>query len=119
MRDYTYIDGTRFGVSNLFRSLRFDVDRLDPSWVDSEKPKFIRGMRIVDNDESQTLTVDGEDGDNLLFSLTLLYCKNDNFESFRSAMDGYLKIVFETKEYLVTNQKKNIDGVDIDEVLLH
>jgi hypothetical protein len=49
MRNYTYIDGTRFSVANLFRSLRFDIDRLDMSWVADQKPVFSRGFRIVDN----------------------------------------------------------------------
>ena len=30
MRDYTYLGGSRFSINNIFRSLRFDVDRLDP-----------------------------------------------------------------------------------------
>ena len=64
MRDYTYLNGARFTVANLFRSLRFDIDRLDMSWVDGEKPEFTRGLRVVDNDEVNTVTVDGEDGDN-------------------------------------------------------
>ena len=72
MRDYTYLDGARFSINNLFRSLRFDVDRLDMSWVDAEKPEFTRGLRIVDNDAINTITVDGEDADNLIFSLTYM-----------------------------------------------
>lgn len=40
MRNYTYIEGTRFSVANLFRSLRFDIDRLDMSWVGDQKPVF-------------------------------------------------------------------------------
>jgi hypothetical protein len=77
MRNYTYLGGARFTVNNLFRSLRFDIDRLDMSWVDGEKPEFTRGLRIVDNDESNTLTVDGEDGDNLIYSLTYIFSKED------------------------------------------
>ena len=38
MRNYSFINGTRFAVVNLFRSLRFDIDRLDPSWVEDKKP---------------------------------------------------------------------------------
>jgi hypothetical protein len=126
MRDYTYIDGTRFSISNLFRSLRFDVDRLDPSWVDEEKPTFIRGLRIVDNDDMETLTAHGEDADNLMFSLTYLYSRNDDFEKFRTAMDDYLKAIFETKEYLVskkninlTEQTGNQEALEVTEILLH
>ena len=54
MRDYTYLNGARFTVCNLFRNLRFDIGRLDMSWVDAEKPEFTRGLRIVDNDEVNT-----------------------------------------------------------------
>ena len=55
MRDYTYLGGARFTINNIFRSLRFDVDRLDLSWVEGEKPEFTRGLRVVDNDESNTV----------------------------------------------------------------
>ena len=44
MRDYTYLGGARFTINNIFRSLRFDVDRLDLSWVEGEKPEFTRGL---------------------------------------------------------------------------
>ena len=57
MRDYTYLNGARFTINNLFRSQRFDIDRLDMSWVDGEKPEFTRGLRVVDNDEVNTITV--------------------------------------------------------------
>lgn len=63
MRDYTYLGGARFSINNLFRSLRFDIDRLDMSWVDGEKPEFSRGLRIVDHDAGNTTTVDGLEGD--------------------------------------------------------
>ena len=49
MRDYTYIDGNRFNINNHFRSLRFDIDRLDINWMNAEKkPDFVRGYRVVD-----------------------------------------------------------------------
>lgn len=120
MRDYTYIGGARFSITNLFRSLRFDVDRLDPSWVDEEKPEFIRGLRIVDNDESQTITAHGQDADNLMFSLSYLYSRNDNANEFRICMDEYLKVIIETKEYLVTCQKKDPkEKLEVQEAVLH
>ena len=106
MRNYTYIEGTRFSVANLFRSLRFDIDRLDMSWVGDQKPVFSRGFRIVDNDEGNTVTIDGEDADNLIYSLTYIYCNEDNSESFRVAVDNYLKVALEEKDYLVSNQTK-------------
>jgi len=120
MRNYTYIDGTRFSVANLFRSLRFDIDRLDMSWVGDQKPTFSRGFRIVDNDEGKTVTVDGEDADNLIYSLTYIYCKEDNSEDFRLAVDSFLKVALEEKDYLVSNQqKKSEKAVNVTEPLLH
>jgi hypothetical protein len=110
MRDYTYIGGARFSINNLFRSLRFDIDRLDMSWVDGDKPEFIRGFRLVDNDEVNTITVDGEEGDNLIYSLTYIFSKEDGHDAFRAATDAYLIVALETKEFLVTNQKKNHEG---------
>ena len=118
MRNYTYIDGTRFLVANLFRSLRFDIDRLDMSWVADQKPVFSRGFRIVDNDEGNTVTVDGEDADNLIYSLTYIYCKEDNSEDFRVAVDTFLKTALEEKDYLVSNQqKKSEEAVHVTEPL--
>jgi hypothetical protein len=120
MRDYTYINGARFSINNLFRSLRFDVDRLDLSWVDGEKPDFTRGLRVVDNEESITETVDGEDGDNLIYSLTYLFGKHESIESFRIATDEYLRNAISTKEFLVTNQKKDSNvKPEENEILLH
>jgi len=110
MRDYTYINGARFTVNNLFRSLRFDIDRLDMSWVDSEKPEFSRGLRVVDSDTGNTVTVDGEDADNLIYSLTYIFSKEDGHEAFRLATDAYLIAALETKEFLVSSQKKNPEG---------
>lgn len=110
MRDFTYLDGARFAVVNLFRSLRFDIDRLDMSWVDAKKPAFSRGLRVVDNDESNTITVDGEDGDNLIYSLTFIYSKENGVEAFRSAVDEYLKVALETKEFLISNQQNDAEG---------
>ena len=73
MRNYTYIDGTRFIVANLFRSLRNDIDRNDMRWEGDKKPIFSRGFRIVDYDENNTVTLDGEDADNLIYSLTFMF----------------------------------------------
>ena len=110
MRDYTYLGSARFSINNLFRSLRFDIDRLDMSWVDGEKPEFSRGLRVVDNEASNTVTVDGEDGDSLIYSLTYIFSKEDGQEAFRNAVDAYLAAAIETKEFLISNQKKNPEG---------
>ena len=120
MRDYTYLGGARFTINNLFRSLRFDIDRLDMSWVDGDKPEFTRGLRVVDNDEVNTITVDSEDADNLIYSLTYIFSKEDGHEAFRAATDEYLKVALETKEFLVTSQKKDPQGKpEVVESVLH
>lgn len=120
MRDYTYISGARFTVNNLFRSLRFDIDRLDMSWVDTEKPEFSRGLRVVDHEDSNTVTVDGEDGDNLIYSLTYIFSNEEGFDNFRAATDEYLKVALETKEFLVTSQKKDPEGKpEVAEAVIH
>jgi len=120
MRDYTFLNGARFSVNNLFRSLRFDIDRLDLSWVDSDKPDFTRGLRIVDHNEVNTITVDGEDADNLIYSLTYLFGKEEGYEAFRGAMDAYLIVALESKEYLVSKQSKNPEGKpEASEAFIH
>lgn len=120
MRDYTYLNGARFTVANIFRSLRFDVDRLDMSWVNGEKPEFTRGLRVVDNDEVNTITVDGEDADNLIYSLTYIYGVEEGVDNFRNAIDTYLLVALETKEFLVTNQKKDPQGKpEVAESVMH
>ncbi len=51
MRNFTYIDGARFVVNNLFRSLRFDIDRLDLGRVGIiPSPKFLseEASKIID-----------------------------------------------------------------------
>ena len=120
MRDYTFISGARFSICNIFRSLRFDVDRLDMNWVDGEKPAFSRGLRIVDHDENNTVTVDGEDGDNLIYSLAYIFNKEDMGDAFRNGVDEYLKHAITNRAYLVTDQKKDADGkVEMVESVLH
>ena len=110
MRNFTYFSGARFSVNNIFRSLRFDVDRLDISWVDDEMPEFARGLRIVDNEESNTVTVDGRDADCLVYSLTYIFGKENNQEDFRASVDKYLAVALETKEYLCTKHAKDPEG---------
>ncbi len=120
MRNYTYIDGTRFSVVNLFRSLRFDIDRLDMSWVGDQKPIFSRGFRIVDNDEVNTVTLDGEDADNLIYSLTYMFSNEETTEEFREAVDEFIKDALITKNYLINSKgKKESDKSTEAESLLH
>jgi hypothetical protein len=120
MRNYSFINGTRFAVVNLFRSLRFDIDRLDLSWVDDAKPEFVRGLRIFDSDESNTVTVHGEDADNLMYSLSYIYCREETADAFRAAIDAFLIVALETKDYLVSTQKKDSEGnPELAEAVIH
>jgi hypothetical protein len=120
MRDYTYLGGARFSINNLFRSLRFDIDRLDMSWVEGEMPEFSRGLRIMDNDTGNSATVDGEEADNLIYSLTYIFGKEDGQEAFRNAIDAYLTVALDTKQYLVSAQKKDPDGKpEVDDAVIH
>ena len=105
MRDYTYIAGNRFGINNIFRSQRFDVDRLDINWTDDEKPEFVRGLRIVDHQEGETYTVHSEDADNLMYSLAYVSNKS-KLEDGVKPFDEYLAAATSSKDYLVTEIKK-------------
>jgi len=99
MRDYTYIEGYRFSIWNVYRSKRFDVDRLDINWADKDKPEFIRGLRIVDHNESETYIVHGDDADNLAYSMCFL--NSENKDSKPDHFDNYLTLATCKKEYLV------------------
>ena len=99
MRDYTYIEGYRFNIWNIYRSKRFDIDRLDINFADKDKPSFVRGLRIVDHAESETYTVHGEDADNLSYSMCYLH--NENKDDRPDVFDEYLIQATAKKEYLV------------------
>ena len=101
MRDYTYIEGYRFIILNIYRSKRFDVDRLDINFADKDMPKFVRGLRVVDHNESETYLVHGEDADNLSYSMCYLH--NENKENRPDAFDEYLIQATAKKDYLVHN----------------
>ena len=105
MRDYTYFACTRFSVNNIFRSQRFDVDRLDINWADDEKPEFIRGLRIIDHQEGETYTVHSEDADNLMYSLSYVSNKSTSEDGLKK-FDEYLAAATASKDYLVTTIKK-------------
>ncbi|NBV81534.1 MAG: hypothetical protein EBR64_07530 [Burkholderiaceae bacterium] len=72
MRDYTYIEGYRFIIWNIYRSKRFDVDRLDINFADKDMPEFVRGLRIVDHLENESYTVHGEDATACALSITAI-----------------------------------------------
>jgi hypothetical protein len=99
MRDYTYIEGYRFSIWNIYRSKRFDVDRLDINYADKDMPEFVRGLRIVDHLENETHTVHGEDADHLSYSMCFIHSSNK--EDRPDQFDEYLKLAITKKEYLV------------------
>ena len=110
MRDFTYIEGYRFNIWNIYRSKRFDVDRLDINFADREKPEFVRGMRVVDHHESETYLLHGEDADNLSYSMCCLH--NENKENRADLFDEYLIQSTSKKEYLlqkVFDSDKTVD----------
>lgn len=99
MRDYTYIEGYRFTIWNIYRSKRFDIDRLDINFADKERPNFVRGLRVVDHSDSETYLLHGEDADNLSYSLCYLH--HENKENVPDYFDEYLIQATSKKEYLV------------------
>ena len=115
MRDYTYYQGARFTVNNIYRSERFDVDRLDMSWVDDEKPLFSRGLRIVDHQEGNTEIVDGECADNLIFSMANIASK-DSTKGI-SSFDQFLEFALKNKNFLITSHSGFRDSKPKDEAI--
>ncbi|MBJ7379767.1 MAG: hypothetical protein JHC80_03340 [Polynucleobacter sp.] len=100
MRDYTYIEGYRFAIWTVYRSKRFNVDRLDINYADKDKPEFVRGFRIVDHQEDETYTIHGEDADNLAYSLCFIH--NSVKEDPPDQFDPFLIQAIAKKEYLVS-----------------
>lgn len=115
MRDYTYLEGGRFLISNIYRSQRFDIDRLDLNWVDEEKPEFVRGFRVVDHQDGQTVTVQGDDADNLIYSMAYIssMVKNSSFADF----DSYLTNCLDKRNYLINAKLDSKENVETEEVL--
>ena len=109
MRNYTYIEGARFLVANIYRSQRFDVDRLDLNWVDDSKPEFTRGLRVVDHKECETYVVHGERADNLIFSLAAI--SSDKDVSGYEGYDAYLLESIRTGNYLINSPAKKCEGI--------
>ena len=115
MRDYTYLEGGRFLISNIYRSQRFDIDRLDLNWVNEDKPDFVRGFRIVDHQDVKTVTVHGEEADNLIFSMSYISStfKDASFSDF----DAYLVTSVEKNNYLITSHVAKKKEAEAEEVL--
>jgi hypothetical protein len=54
------------------------------------------------------VTLDGEDADNLIYSLTYMFSNEETTQEFREAVDEFLKDALITKNYLI-NSKGNIE----------
>jgi hypothetical protein len=114
MRDYTYIEGYRFSIWNIYRSKRFDVDRLDINFADKDKPEFVRGFRIVDYHQSETFLAHGDDADQLSYSMCFL--SHENKDDKPDFFDNYLSLAITKKEYLV---HKLLEGEKPTESAVH
>ena len=115
MRNYTYLEGCRFLVINIYRSQRFDVDRLDLNWIDDLKPEFVRGLRVVDHQDGNTVRVHGGDADNLIFSMAYI-STTINTAAYQD-FDSYLLACLESKEFLVTQHHVSKEEIVAEEVL--
>lgn len=115
MRDYTFYEGTRFYISNIYRSERFDVDRLDISWIDETKPDFVRGLRIIDHLTGDSEMVHGVAADDLIYSLC--FVTSEGMPGDESILDRYLEVAIRTKKFLITEQKNT--GMEISKRLVH
>lgn len=111
MRDYTYLEGARFLIHNIFRSQRFDIDRLDLNWVSGPKPEFSRGFRVVDHQEGKYYMLHDVDADNLIYSMAFI-SSNDSSSGYE-AYDKYLITAIESKNYLVDHEVKKKEPEEV------
>lgn len=103
MRNYTAIESNRYEIFNIFRSQRFDVDRLDLSIIRGDEcPEMVRGFRIVDHETDENHLIKGSEADFLIFSLAYIHSVNDG--EYMHKFDEYLLQALETDIYLVTKQ---------------
>jgi hypothetical protein len=66
------------------------------------------------------VTLDGEDADNLIYSLTYMFSNEETTQEFREAVDEFLKDALITKNYLINSKgKKEKDKSTEAESLLH
>jgi len=115
MRDYTYLDNGRFWITNIYRTKRFDIDRLDINWITNQDNRdFVRGFRIVDHDEVKRVMVHGKDADDLIFSLAYI---NNQEDSSEKDFEEYFLNCFATKKYLVLDHQQPV--TEIKEEVLH
>ena len=103
MRNYTAIERNRYEIFNIFRSQRFDVDRLDLSIIRGDEcPEMARGFRIIDHEADEVHLINGSEADFLIFSLAYINSVNDGEYIYK--FDEYLLQALETDIYLVTKQ---------------
>jgi hypothetical protein len=115
MRDYTYLDNGRFWIANIYRTKRFDIDRLDINWSSNDQNHdFVRGFRIVDHDENVRVLVHGSDADDLIFSMQHI---NQRETSSEKDFEEYILKCLETRKYLVLEHAK--PAAQIREEVLH
>ena len=114
MRDFTYLDAGRFSIVNIYRTKRFDVDRLELNWPSSpEQRDFVRGFRIVDHEDGNRILVHGTDADDLIFSMAYLMHQDDAKEA---DFEEYIIQCITLKQFLVTEQKKT-SSPPVEEIL--
>jgi hypothetical protein len=99
MHDYTYLDNGRFWINNIFRTKRFDVDRLDINWSSNDQNRdFVRGFRIIDHDSNLKVLVHGSDADDLIFSMAHIHNQENSTEK---DFEDFILRCIETKKYLI------------------
>ena len=104
MRDYTYLDNGRFWITNIYRTKRFDIDRLDINWITNQDNRdFVRGFRMIDHDENKKVLVHGTDADHLIFSMAYI---NNQEDSSEKDFEAYILKCLETKKYLVLDHQQ-------------
>jgi len=97
-------DGCSYSVSNIYTSAENCIDRLDISKPGTEKPAFVRALRIVNSASDVTVIVNGLEADELVYSLALIRKDGDD-QSFHARVDKYLMNAMLTEIFLVSNQK--------------
>jgi hypothetical protein len=114
MRDYTYLDAGRFSIVNIYRTKRFDVDRLDLNWPSGpEHRDFVRGFRMVDHEDGNRIFIHGTDADDLIFSMAYIMHQDDSKEAY---FEEYIMQCMASKQFLVTEQKKTSSS-PVEEIL--
>jgi hypothetical protein len=106
MRDYTYLDNGRFWITNIYRTKRFDVDRLDINWsANDQSREFVRGFRMIDHEDNVKVLIHGSDADDLIFSMQHIHNQEASSEA---DFEAYFLKCLETKQYLILDHPKPV-----------